>query len=142
MADEPQIIELDAEAAPRTSAIILLLCGLMGIGFLMVNVVFTGPDPFHEEGWWPESEEPTVQELGSVIPNLVRGRDHDDEEEELEERMDERRGNRPRPTTGPFARPAPGATPTTPAPTFGRPPVTPSGTPPAGTTPGRPAASK
>ena len=83
MSEEPQIIDLDPEHAPRMSAIILLLCGLMGIGFLLVNVVFTGEDPFHS-GYWPDENEGSIQQQYNVTPNLWRGV-KDQEEEDLEE---------------------------------------------------------
>ena len=138
---EPQIIELEPEKAPRTSAIILLLCGLMGVGFLMVNVVFTGEDPFHS-GWWPEDDDATIQEQGNILPNVWRGRGEDDEEEEVEEQVQSRKTGQP--TTNPLARPgfepfmrrptlpqAPGLQP----PTAGRPGSPPTGGP-GRTTPG------
>src|SRR5688572_28674321 len=92
---EPQIIELEPEKAPRTSASILMLCGLMGVAFLMVNVVFTGEDPYHN-GWWPEQEEEgSIQEQFNVLPNVWRGRGEDDEEEEVDEHVQERKSSKP-----------------------------------------------
>jgi hypothetical protein len=89
MSDEPQIIELDPEGSPRMTAIILLVCGLMGVGFLLVNVVFTGEDPYATE-YWPEDDAP-IQEQGNITPNLWRNRGNDDEQEEVEERVAERK---------------------------------------------------
>jgi hypothetical protein len=89
MSDEPQIIELDPEGAPRMTAIILLVCGLMGVGFLLVNVAFTGEDPYATMEW-PE-EDGTIQEQGNITPNLWRNRGNDDEEEEVEEKVKERK---------------------------------------------------
>ena len=100
---EPQIIELEPEKAPRTSAIILLLSGLLGVGFLMVNVVFTGEDPYHN-GWWPEKEEEgALQEQFNVLPNVWRGHEEDDEEEEVGEHVQARKGSKP--ATSPVQRP-------------------------------------
>ena len=97
---EPQIVELEPEKAPRTSAIILLICGLLGVGFLMVNVVFTGEDPYHS-GWWPEEDEGTIQEQGNIIPNVWRGAGENDEEEEVEDVLLDLF----KPTTNPFTIP-------------------------------------
>ena len=138
---EPQIIELEPEKAPRTSAIILLICGLLGVAFLMVNVVFTGEDPYHS-GWWPDDDDPTIQEQSNILPNVWRGHGEDDEEEEVEEQVESRKGARP--TTGPFA--LPGFTPYMQRPTLpgvpnpqaptGRPGTPTGATPPGRTTPG------
>ena len=127
---EPQIIELEPEKAPRTSAIILMICGLLGVAFLMVNVVFTGEDPFHS-GWWPEEDEPTIQEQGNILPNVWRGRGEDDEEEEVDEQVQSRKTGRP--TTGPFA--PPGFTPYMQRPTL---PGASKVQPPSGGKPGAP----
>jgi hypothetical protein len=97
---EPQIIELEPERAPRTTAIILLVCGLMGVAFLMVNVFFTGPDPF-QSNEWPEPDDGNVQERGNILPNVWRGREEADEEEEVDDQVAARK-TVARPTTNPF----------------------------------------
>lgn len=84
MSEEPRIIELDPEAAPRTSAFILVFCALLGVGFLVVNVVFTGEDPYQTDSWY--EDDPSIQEQGNIMPNLVRGKPRGGiapEEEEL-----------------------------------------------------------
>ena len=81
---DPQIIELDPDHAPRMTAIILLICGLLGVGFLLVNVVFTGDDPYYDQQAWEEGTEPVNQRF-DIMPNLVRGRqpaDADSEEDD------------------------------------------------------------
>jgi len=98
--NEPQIIELEPESAPRTTAIILLVCGLMGVAFLMVNVFFTGPDPF-QSNEWPDQDDGNIQERGNILPNVWRGREEADEEEEVTDRVSARRTVMP-PTTNPF----------------------------------------
>src|SRR4051812_12209484 len=101
MADyEPQIIELEPETAPRTTAIILLVCGLMGVGFLMVNVFFTGEDPFQSTSW-PAEDDGNIQEAGNILPNVWRGRGEDDEEEEVKDNITARKSPRAS-TTGPY----------------------------------------
>ena len=104
---EPQIIDLDPESAPRTSAVIRILCGLMGLGFMLVNVVFTGEEPL--QTWeWPEEDGP-VQGRAGIMPNLVRGRAVDEvapEEAELAAQEEEKRkqldkAKKQRATTGP-----------------------------------------
>jgi hypothetical protein len=97
---EPQIIELEPEKAPRTTAIILLICGLMGVAFLMVNVFFTGEDPFQSTSW-PDEEDGNIQERGNILPNVWRGREQDDEEEEVDDQVSARK-TLTRPTTNPF----------------------------------------
>jgi hypothetical protein len=87
MADDPQIIELDPEDAPRMTAIILLVCGLLGVGFLLVNVVFTGADQYYIQSEWDEGEEPVNQRY-DILPNLVRGRQPVGESEEDAESED------------------------------------------------------
>lgn len=141
MADEPQIIELDPEGASRMSAVILLVCGLMGVGFLLVNVVFTGEDPYATQSW-PEPDDGNIQEQGNITPNLWRNRGNDDEEEEVEERVVERKKFKPatRPTYGlpglPNPLNRPGVTvPGVPAPGAPGAPKTGAGTP--GATPNR-----
>lgn len=136
---EPEYIELEPEKAPRTSAIILLICGLMGVGFLMVNVVFTGEDPF-QNGWWPEqAEEGAIQEQFNVIPNVWRGRGADDEEEALDEQIQARKTTGSRATTNPFQQ-LPGFESLYPRPGFPTPPAPPGypGTGGAGTGTGAP----
>ena len=97
---EPQIIELEPESAPRTTAIILLVCGLMGVAFLMVNVFFTGPDPFQSNEWL-DQDDGNIQERGNILPNVWRGREEADEEEEVDDQVSARK-TLTRPTTNPF----------------------------------------
>jgi hypothetical protein len=97
---EPQIIELEPEKAPRTTAIILLVCGLMGVGFLMVNVFFTGEDPY-QSMTWPDEEDGNIQERGNILPNVWRGREEADEEEEVTDQINARK-TLTRPTTNPY----------------------------------------
>jgi hypothetical protein len=85
MTEEPQIIELDdPEGAPRTLAIILLVCGLLGVGFMVVNTVFTGDDQYYIESQWDAGDEP-VNNRFDIMPNLVRGRQVGDESDEDED---------------------------------------------------------
>src|SRR5947207_15426937 len=78
---EPQIVELDPDQAPRMTAVILLICGMLGVGFLLVNVVFTGEDPYYDQQAWEEGDEPVNQRF-DITPNLVRGRQTGDDSEE------------------------------------------------------------
>jgi hypothetical protein len=80
---EPQIIDLDPDKAPRTTAIILLLCGLMGIGFLLVNVFFTGEDQYYMQDDGNEWIDPGNQRF-DIMPNLLRGKHVEDSEEDDE----------------------------------------------------------
>ena len=101
---EPQIIELEPEKAPRTTAIILLICGLMGVSFLMVNVFFTGDDPLQTETW-PEQDDGSVQERGNILPNVWRARGRgDDEEEDVDDQITSRKVPKP-PTTNAYTIP-------------------------------------
>jgi len=102
---EPQIIELEPEKAPRTTAMILLICGLMGVGFLMVNVFFTGNDPLQTDNW-PEQydDDGVVQERGNILPNVWRARGEDDEDEEVDDRVSARKLAKG-PTTRPYQMP-------------------------------------
>src|SRR3954464_2225072 len=89
---DPQYFELDPEKAPRTTAVILIICGLMGLGFMLVNVVFTGEDPYQTENW-PEEDGP-IQDRADIMPNLVRGKAVDGvspEEEGMVAREEEKR---------------------------------------------------
>ena len=81
---EPQIFDLDPDKAPRRMAIILLTCGLLGVGFVLINSVFTGADPYYIEKEWDEGDEPVNQRY-DIIPNLVRGRQPSDDSEEDQE---------------------------------------------------------
>lgn len=83
MSQEPQIIEYggDPDQAPRMTAVILLICGMLGVGFLLVNVVFTGEDPYYDQQAWEEGDEPINQRF-DITPNLVRGRQTGDDSEE------------------------------------------------------------
>jgi hypothetical protein len=81
---EPQIFDLDPEKAPRMTAIILLACGLLGVGFLLINMLGTGDDPYYNQAEWEEGNEPVHQRY-DILPNMVRGRqavgDSDEDEE-------------------------------------------------------------
>jgi len=59
--EEPQFFELDPEGAPRMTAVILLVCGLLGVGFLLVNLVFTGADPYYDQKAWEDGTEEVRQ---------------------------------------------------------------------------------
>jgi hypothetical protein len=141
---EPRIFEIDPEGAPRMTAIILLVCGLLGVGFLLVNVFGTGDDPYYNQAEWEEGNEPVHQRY-DILPNMVRGRQEvgdSDEDEEAQEIV--KKATPPRKTTAttnpllnpylptplkptvPGMPPAPGAptTPTTPG--LGTPPVIPA----------------
>jgi hypothetical protein len=83
---DPHIIDLDYQSAdpdksPRMTAIILLLCGLMGVGFYVVNSFFTGEDRYYNEEEWDEGTEPVNQRF-DITPNLVRGKHVEDSEED------------------------------------------------------------
>lgn len=80
---DPQIIDLDPNQAPRMTAIILLMCGLMGVGFLLVNVFFTGEDRYYMQDEDNEWIDPGNQRF-DIMPNLVRGRHVEDSEEDDE----------------------------------------------------------
>src|SRR3954471_24160334 len=80
---DPQIIDLDPNQAPRMTAIILLMCGLMGVGFLLVNVFFTGEDRYYMQDEDQEWIDPGNQRF-DITPNLVRGRHVEDSEEDDE----------------------------------------------------------
>ena len=118
MAEEPQIIELDPDSAPRTSAIILILCGVLGVSFFVINVAFTGEDPYqrmHEadgvhQAWEGEDQYP-IQEGYHIMPNLWRGRDTDPWDEPPEDEVDPSQKVKPKkpgPATGPTTPGAPG----------------------------------
>jgi hypothetical protein len=87
MSQDPQIFDIDPEGAPRMTAIILLACGVLGVCFLLVNVVFTGQDQYYVEEEWQEGNEPVNQRY-DIMPNLVRGRHVDADSEEDEEAQD------------------------------------------------------
>jgi hypothetical protein len=81
---DPQIFDLDPEKAPRMTAIILLACGVLGVGFLLINMLGTGDDPYYNQAEWEEGNEPVHQRY-DILPNMVRGRqavgDSDEDEE-------------------------------------------------------------
>jgi hypothetical protein len=141
---EPHIIELEPEKAPRTTAIILLVCGLMGVGFLMVNVFFTGEDPFQSTSW-PDDEDGNIQERGNILPNVWRARGEDDEQETVDDQINSRKLPKTA-TTNPYA--LPGVEQYMKRPSIAPPPTAPGvpkpvgpgmpnpGTPGRGTTPG------
>ena len=114
---EPQIIDLDPEKAPRMTAIILLACGVLGVGFLLINMLGTGDDPYYNQAEWEEGNEPVHQRY-DIMPNMVRGRQavgDSDEDEEAQVPV-QKPVKKPVATTNPlspYLRPTP-ATPTTP----------------------------
>ena len=95
--NEPQIIEIDPEQAPRTSAIILVLCGFLGVAFFVINVAFTGEDPYQtytrpmdgdESHVWQGEDKYPMQEGYHILPNVWRGAQQgaeDSSEDELED---------------------------------------------------------
>ena len=95
--NEPQIIEIDPEKAPRTSAIILVLCGVLGVAFFVINIAFTGDDPYQsytrpidgdETHVWQGEDKYPMQEGYHIMPNLWRGRTEgaeDSAEDEMED---------------------------------------------------------
>src|SRR3954469_19113388 len=99
--EEPQFFELDPEGAPRMTAVILLVCGLLGVGFLLVNLLATGNDPYYDQQAWEDGTE-EVRQRYDVMPNLVRGPQRTGESDEDEESEDVPRA-RPtkKATTGP-----------------------------------------
>jgi hypothetical protein len=101
---EPQFFELDPESAPRMTAVILLVCGLLGIGFLLVNVAFTGDDPYYNQQAWEDGTE-EVRQRYDVMPNLLRGRQQAGDSDEDEEAADvpRQRAVAKKATTGPVS---------------------------------------
>jgi len=102
--EEPQFFELDPEGAPRMTAVILLVCGLLGVGFLLVNLVFTGADPYYDQQAWEDGTE-EVRQRYDVMPNLVRGRQAAGDSDEDEEAADvpRQRSVAKKATTGPVS---------------------------------------
>ncbi len=84
---DPRIIDLDPDHAPRTSAIILIGFVVLGIGFVLVNMVFTGDDQYYIQGDWDDGKEPTKFERYDFVPNVWRDKAvQAQEEEDLEPR--------------------------------------------------------
>jgi hypothetical protein len=135
---QPQVFDIDPEKAPRMTAIILLVCGLMGVGFLLVNMLGTGDDPYYNEADWDNGTEPVHQRY-DIMPNMVRGKQETGYSDEDEEAQDvPTRRPIAKPTSNPFLpqlHPTP-ATPPTVVP--GMPGAVPGmpATPGSGTTPG------
>jgi len=98
---DPRIIELDPESAPRTSALILVLFVVLGVGFVLVNVVFTGDDPYYDYGSWLTDPEPSGSGAFYMIPSLVRDAETRKDEEEATDRFESRGVVKKKPTTGP-----------------------------------------
>lgn len=154
MPQEPQIIDLDdPDGAPRMMAFILLACGLLGVGFMLVNVLYTGEDQYYIERDWEAGEEP-VNTRFDVLPNLVRSKQFDDEDEEAEAvPLTKPLNQRNKPTTGPASpfqkgQPTGGGPAATPGTVTTPPRTTPAGTPlnpptpaPTPATPGAPPAA-
>lgn len=115
MSQDPRIVELDPEAAPRTSAFILIFCALLGVAFLLVNVVFTGEDPYQTDSWY--EDDPSIQEQGNIMPNLVRGKSRGGVEPEEEDMVENQLARKPKvkpKTTAPTVTPFNTIKPTTP----------------------------
>lgn len=85
---DPRIIELDPESAPRTSALILIVIGALGACFLLVNVVFTGDDPYYDYGSWNEDPEPSGNAAFYMIPSFVRDAEAKKDEEKATEEFE------------------------------------------------------
>lgn len=115
MSDQGPIIDYsgsgiyDPDKAPRTTAIILVICGLLAIGFFVVNFAFTGEDPYQTDVWYGDDDRP-IQERGSVLPNVWRGATAEDETPNLPPAK-----SKPvkKPATNPFSLPGSYLTPTT-----------------------------
>jgi hypothetical protein len=112
---EPQIIELDPDHAPRVTAIILLICGVMGVGFLVVNLLFTGGDPYYAHDEEMEWIDPDNQRF-DITPNLVRDRRNEDSDEEEQANSFAHRAKpkKAAATTNPFIKPFQPVTPAIP----------------------------
>jgi hypothetical protein len=131
---EPHMFELDPEGAPRMTAIILLACGLLGVGFLLVNVFGTGDDPYYNQAAWEEGTEPLNQRY-DIMPNMVRGRqavgdsDEDEEAQEITKKAPPRKATT-NPLLSPYqqtpSKPAPGAPASPTPPGLGTPPIIPA----------------
>jgi hypothetical protein len=129
---QPQMFDLDPEKAPRMTAIILLACGLLGVGFMLINLLGTGDDPYYIESEWNEGREPVNQRY-DIMPNMIRGRQvAGDSEEDEEAKIEPIKKPTAKPTTSPFQNPftlpgrttpgapvTPGAAPGAPAPPSG-----------------------
>jgi hypothetical protein len=76
MTQQAPMLEIDPEKAPRTSAIILILCGLLGVSFFVINIAYTGDDPY-QTWFWDEEDQHPLQEGYHIMPNLWRGRSAD-----------------------------------------------------------------
>ena len=142
--EEPQIIEIDPEQATRTSAMILVLCGVLGVAFFVINVAFTGEDPYQtytrpidgdESHVWQGEDKFPLQEGYHIMPNVWRGRAEaaeDSGEDELEDGVMTRmaaaanREESKRATTRPVTPGMPAAPGTTPG-TGTQTPATPAG---------------
>ena len=141
--NEPQIIEIDPEQAPRTSAIILVLCGCLAVGFFVINVAFTGDDPYQtyttpidgdESHVWQGEDKYPMQEGYHILPNVWRGAQkgaEDSAEDDLEDGVMTRMAAAAKKegTKRATTKPTPPTTPTTPgAPTqtTPTPPATPN----------------
>ena len=143
--NEPQIIEIDPEQAPRTSAIILVLCGCLAVSFFVINVAFTGDDPYQtyttpidgdESHVWQGEDKYPMQEGYHILPNVWRGAQQgaeDSAEDDLEDGVMTRmaaaakKEGTKRTTTKPTSPTTPTpATPGTPTQTTPTPPTTPN----------------
>jgi hypothetical protein len=129
MSQQPQMFDLDPEKAPRMTAIILLACGLLGVGFMLINLLGTGDDPYYIESEWDQGREP-VNPRYDIMPNMIRGRQvTGDSDEDEEAKIEPIKKPPAKPTTSPFQNPfalpgratpgapaTPGASPGAPAP--------------------------
>jgi hypothetical protein len=71
---DPRIIELDPEAAPRMSALILIGFVVLGAGFMLVNWVFTDSDEqYYDYASWNDGEAPRDDLTWYyMMPSVVR----------------------------------------------------------------------
>jgi hypothetical protein len=74
MDHDPRIIELDPEEAPRTAALILVAFAVLGVGFALVNWVFTDNDEqYYNVYSWEDGEAPRDDITWYyMIPSFVR----------------------------------------------------------------------
>ncbi|HSI33066.1 MAG TPA: hypothetical protein VK986_05700 [Tepidisphaeraceae bacterium] len=71
---DARIIELDPVEAPRTSALILVVFAVLGVGFVLVNWVFTDSDDhYYDYSSWEDGEAPRDDLTWYyMMPSVVR----------------------------------------------------------------------